>query len=53
MQQGRIYPFWILRKKERAKEAAELEQSISVGKEMLSDIQIQQMEACGCVHYFL
>lgn len=32
-------------KKERAKEVAELEQSISDGKELLSDIQIQQLKA--------
>ena len=32
-------------KQERAKEVAELEQSISDGKEILSDIQIQQMKA--------
>lgn len=32
-------------KRERAKEVAELEQSISDGKERLSDIQIQQMKA--------
>lgn len=32
-------------KKERAKEVAELEQSISDGKERLSDIQIRQMKA--------
>ena len=32
-------------KKERAKEIAELEQSISDGKERLSDIQIQQRKA--------
>lgn len=36
--------FWIL-KKERAKEVAKLEQSISDGKERLSDIQIQQRKA--------
>ena len=32
-------------KKERAKEIAELEQSISDGKEILSDIQVQQLKA--------
>lgn len=32
-------------KKERAKEVAELEQSISDGKEILSDIQVQQLKA--------
>lgn len=32
-------------KKERAKEVAELEQSISDGKEILSDIQIRQLKA--------
>lgn len=32
-------------KKERTKEVAELEQSISVGKEWLSDIRIQQRKA--------
>ena len=32
-------------KKERAKEIAELEQSISDGKEILSDIQVQQFKA--------
>ena len=32
-------------KKERAKEIAELDQSISDGKEILSDIQVQQLKA--------
>ena len=32
-------------KKERVKEIAELEQSISDGKEILSDIQVQQLKA--------
>ena len=36
---------WTLRKKERAKEVAELEQSISDGIERLSDIQIQHRKS--------
>ena len=40
-----IYLFWILRKKERAKEVAELEQTISGSKEELSDILLQQVAA--------
>ena len=40
-----IYPFWISRKKERAKEVAELEQTISGSKEESSSILHQQITA--------